>query len=265
VRNQNHSAGLNNAEQKYFDELSLYRLDKKLSNDDIVSKIKEFRTTNNMKLLDEVIYNFINLLMKKAWKHKKPDIDARDLIFYGVEGLIDAISYSFNVDSKNKFITYATWVVDRRMKDGVDYNRSVIKLPRHKLIEQRKSKFGKSKAKQFMDPDIITKINVKSHDDFKKIIFENDPDSVEHTIERNLDADSLKADISRVFNNILTKIEVEVMEYLYGLNDKIKLPIPMIAKRLDLSTKDVTEIAKDAITKIRSNKQALTILKKYMY
>ena len=265
MKSRSRQVGLNESEQAFFDELARLKPKKSITNSEIVKKIKKYRSSKDKDILDELVYNFINLLMKKAWKYRKHDLDARDLIFYGIEGLVDSISYSFNLNSKNKFITYITYVIDRRMKDGVDLHRAVVKLPRHKLIEQRKAKFGQSKADQFLNPKIVTKINVKIYNDFEKVLQEVYLGRNGETIDTKLNKESLEYDISRIFNNILTKIEIEVLEYMYGLNGSIELVPFMIASRLGLSTSEVISIFESALEKIKANENAMNLLKNYLY
>jgi RNA polymerase primary sigma factor len=253
--------GFSKEEQLYLNELSKLYPKKNLSNDAIISKIKEYRESNDQKILDELIFNFVKLLIKAARKYNRADIDIGDLIHYGIDGLIDAISNSFNINSRTKFITYATLVVERRMKDGLDINRSTVRLPRHKIIKKRKEKYlGITTS----DNTLKTKITVSNFVDFSAILGRDSDSEFEKSVDKKLEYESLVYDLNRIFNKILTKIEIDIVTMYFGLNDNPKIAIDIISRNLIMTTLEVRELLETSLQKIRNNTKAMGILNKYL-
>jgi len=261
IQNQKSLVKFNNAEQKYLNDLSKLYPSKLLTNNQILDIIAEYRDTKDNGLIFKIIRNFIKLLIKSVRRYNQFDINAGELVHAGVLGIIDAVESSFKLDSNTKFITYITLVIERRMKDALDINRNTIRLPRHRVISQRKAKFTNKDGDK---TDIYTMYNVKDFKDFTTIISKAAPDTFEDAADKNLEKESLVFDLNRILNNILTKIEIEVVVRHFGLQDGFELPLKSINRNLELPANESELILEEALKKIRESEKGMNILYKYV-
>ncbi len=250
-----------------------------LTNDEILKNIRNYRATNESIYLDRVVNNFIKLLIKKARKYKKPGINVGDLIHYGIEGLVEAISKSFNLDVTEKFITYITIIVERRMKDGLDIQRGAVVFPKNIMTQQRKIKYEYHKKRGIdhglsehaiispISPSpstpIYSKMNIEDFLEFKDILALEQMDTFETDVEDKLDKESLQFDVFHVLKVILTPIEKDVIIHNFGLNGESAKAFDAISSLLDISSQKVRKIRNAALVKIRNNPEGMIILKKY--
>ena len=248
-----------------------------MSNAEILENIQDYRFTNNSIYLDRVINNFIKLLIKSARKYKKPSIDVGDLIHYGVEALIEAVSKTFNLKSKEKFITYATIIIERRIKDGVDTHRRTVELPKNIMIEQRKLQFkyhNNFKTDSFLNDQksqntstylLYSKMNIVTKYNFEDVIVKQDQQIPYNTnIEDKLDKESLQFDVFYILDILLTPIERDIIIHSFGLNGEVAKVLDIISILLNMSSQKVGKIRNDALLKMKNNKKCIDILKKYL-
>ena len=249
-----------------------------LTNEQILENIKNYRSSKNPIYLNIVVTNFIKLLVKKARKYKKPGINIGDLIHYGIEGLIKAIDKSFNLDANEKFITYITIIIERRMKDGLDIQRSAVMLPKNIMTEQRKFKFEhnakisesvhteESESELELSNDIIySKLNIEDFVAFKDILSLEQINILDTSVETKLDSESLQFDVFYVLEAILNPIEKDVLMHSFGLNGENAKAFDAISLLLDISSQKVRKIRNVALSKIRNNSMGMSILEKYLY
>jgi len=248
-----------------------------MSNTEILKNIQDYRSTNNSIYLDRVINNFIKLLIKLARIHKNPSTDIGDLIHYGVEALIDAISKTFNLQSKEKFITYITIIIERRMKDGVDIHRRTVELPKNIVTEQRKLRFAyynNYKLDPFLNNQksqypctylLYSKLNTVTKYSFESVIIKQEqkiPFSM--NIEDKLDKESLQFDVFYILDILLTPIERDIIIHSFGLNGEVAKVLDTISILLNVSSQKVGKIRNNALLKMKRNKKCIDILKKYL-
>jgi RNA polymerase sigma factor (sigma-70 family) len=248
-----------------------------LTNDQILENVREYRIKKDTTCLDRIVNNFIKLLIKKARKYKKPGIDVGDLIHYGIEGLIEAIDNSFNLTANEKFITYITIIIERRMKDGLDDQRGAVMFPKNIKTQQRKIRhehFEKLDSpppvNEESDPQedlpnemVYSKLNIEDFCEFKNILALEQVDIFDTSIEVKLDEESLQFDIFHVLEALLTSIEKDVIIHSFGLNGESAKAFDAIGLMLGVSSQKVRKIRNLALSKIRSNPNGVLVLKKY--
>ena len=244
-----------------------------LTNDDILENIREYRITKDSIYLDRIINNFIKLLIKKARKYKKSGINIGDLIHYGIEGLIEAIDKSFNLNANERFITYITIIIERRMKDGLDIQRAAVMLPknimtqqrkmRHEFHEQRDTSMTELSIYPTIKDTVYSKMNIEDFLGFKDILSIDQTSMFDTSIEDKLDKESLQFDVFYVLEAILTPIEKDVIIHSFGLNGESAKAFDAISILLDISSQKVRKIRNNSLAKIRKNPKGMTILKKY--
>lgn len=239
-----------------------------LTNDEILENIKDYRDKGSSIYLDAVVNNFIKLLIKKARKYKKSGVNVGDLIHYGVEGIIEAVDRSFNLSANEKFITYITIIIERRMKDGLDDQRNAVALPKNIKTEQRKlkRKIAENQDREPGSADMIySKMNVEDFLGFRDVLSSSATSEVVDSIEKELDAESLQFDILYILDTLLSSVERDVLIHSFGLSGESAKAFETIGTLLSISsTQKVRKIKNNALSKIRENKKSFNILKKYL-
>ena len=240
-----------------------------LSNNEIIEHIKEYRESKNAIILNKLINNFFKLLIKLTHKYKKSGINAGDLIHYGIEGLIEAIDRSFNLTANEKFITYITIILERRMKDGVDMHTSAVDFPKNIMTQQRKIRYeariedNKSGDEVKNKNTVYSKLNIEDHVSLKDIFSLEQTILRDDSIEDKLDKESLQFDVFNILEVTLSPIEKDVIIHNFGLNGESVKAFDAIGELFNISSQKVRKIKNSAIIKIRSNPKSIAILKKY--
>ena len=249
-----------------------------LTNEEILENIRAYRTGKNPIYLHGVINNFIKLLIKKARKYKKSGINVGDLIHYGIEGLIEAIDRSFNLDANERFITYITIIIERRMKDGLDIQRSAVMFPKNIMTQQRKFRHeyheqceqSNQSTEEIIhtvptlpNKTIYSKMNIEDFLKFKDILSVEQMNTIDTSIEDKLDKDSLQKDLGFVLEGILTDLEQKVIIHSFGLKGESPKAFDAISLKFDISAQKVRKIRNSALIKIRNNPKGMNLLKKY--
>lgn len=247
-----------------------------LTNEEILNNIQLYRSTGDIRYAHKIIFNFIKLLIKKARQYKKPLISIGDLIHYGLDGLIEAIERAFNLNAEEKFITYITIIIERRMKDGLDFQRGAVVFPKNIMTQQRKNmysfvgselNFTANDELPYSNEDnsnfiIYSKINISTDiDDLKSILDENN--EIDNSIEDYIDKQSLQFDIFYILETILTTVERDVIVHHFGLNGENAKAFDTIGSILNISAQKIRKIRNSAVNKIKDNPKAVSILSKY--
>jgi len=244
-----------------------------LTNSEILENISLYRETKDVQYMHRVISNFTKLLIKKARKYKKTGVGIGDLVHYGAEGLIEAIDRSFDLNAKEKFITYITIILERRMKDGLDFHTGAVVFPKNIMTQQRKSTCAANISEyNFTTPEsrytddentvIYSKINISNdEDDLRSVINEND--EIDNSVEIQIDSQSLQFDIFHILETILTPVERDVIIHYFGLNGESAKAFETIGSILNISSQKIRKIRNSALQKIKNNSKAVSILSKY--
>ena len=267
----------NNYELSYMDELVNKINFPYLTNTQIIESIREYRVAKDPVILDRIIYNYIKLLIKKARKYKKPGTNVGDLIHYGIEGLIEAVDNSYDLNRDEKFITYITIIIERRMKDGLDVQCGAVMFPKNIMTQQRKFRYevhskeekynlndsDNESDKDVNDETIYSKLNIEDFSGFKEILSLEQIDIFDSSIETKLDEESLQYDIFNVIESLLNSVEKNVIIHNFGLNGESAKAFDAIGLLLNISSQKVRKIRNLALLKIKNNSKGITILKKY--
>jgi len=239
-----------------------------LTNSKVLELIKLYRETKKEDYLNLIVRNYIKLILRKAHKYKRQEVDVGDLIHYGMDGLIDAIRWSYNLSKKEKFITYITIIIERRMKDGLDIQKTPVMLPKNIMTQQRKIRHKKviiepsdnSKSSEI----IYSKLNISDFREFEVSILNKDPNYQKNLMEKLLDDESLQFDIHRILNVLLTKTEKSILIHSFGLNGESPKAFDAIGLLLNISAQKIRKLHSATIRKIKSSSKSTSILKKYI-
>lgn len=235
-----------------------------LTNDQILENIRLYRSTHKSVYATVIVNNFIKLLIKKARKYKRSGINVGDLIHEGIEGLMEAIIKSYNLTKKEKFITYITIIVERRMKDSLDVQKAAVMFPKNVMTQQRKIRHAYHKSQTMPKTGIFySKMNIDDFIGFKDILAIEQINDIDLSIEEKLDKESLQFDVFRILEGMLTTIEKDVIIHSFGLRGESTKPLDAISLLLKISSQKVRKIKTIALNKIKNNPKSMTVLEKY--
>lgn len=119
----------------YLNDISAYPL---LSEDEERELFKEYKL-GNMEAKDKIINSNLRLVVSIAKGFKNKSVELLDLIGFGNEGLIRAVE-GFDVESENRFSSYATSVITSYIRKGLhDYSKP-IRIPAYNYTDLNKIK-----------------------------------------------------------------------------------------------------------------------------
>jgi len=250
-------ASFDSSEERFLNELSKYSSNNFVDNDVIKEWITEYRENNDPALLNKILAQVTRFIMFIARKYKTPDIDIRDPIIEAIYGVIEAVDRYYNLDSKQKFVTYIKIIVERRVKDTCDKHKQAVELPKNILSEQ-----GKLRKRNNGNQTIYSKINFQKVTDIKSL-YQLLSSAVIYS-DRALMKESLVYDINRILKVLLNYKERYIIISMFGLNDTVIRSIEMISEDLHIIPREVRELKMSALNKLRSDERGLLLLSKYL-
>ena len=216
----------------------------------------------------------LRLVVSIAKQYSGKGLSFLDLVHEGNYGLIKAVD-RFDPERGYKFSTYATWWIKEAILDFIYANCKMVKLPdevyssmkkvrkateelekalkREPTLDEIADKMGlsyKEVLKIYNYEKEVTSLNSKIGDDEDTEVVDFIPsnDDVEDVVVK----DSLKDAINNLLDKCnLSKREIDVLTYLYGLNSKSKLSLEQIGKKLSLTRERIRQIQAGALNKIR--------------
>lgn len=248
------------SELKFLRDLDKYSVTKFKPNNELNILIENYRKSKSAIKLDAVVSQVMRFIVSIAKRHKTAQLDIRDLVHEALEGVIEAIDYYYKIETPEKFITYIKPIVERRIKDSVDSVTQAVELPKNIKSEQGKLKGASQIASTAM---IYSKYNIKYLSDFKSLNRDAASNKLE-SIEVKFDTASLIFDINRILNTILTMIEKTIIMHSFGLNNELPKSLDSISDILKVTPQRIGDLKVTALNKIRNNKAAISILKKYL-
>lgn len=168
----------------------------------------------------------LRLVAHVAKKYLNTDAEQEDLISIGSIGLIKAVS-TFDYTKGSRLATYACRCIENEL---LMYFRSRKKTSREVSLYEPIGTDQEGNEIHLLD------------------IIESDGDDICESCSRKENV----AKLYRVFSDVLTEQEQEVIKFRYGLFGEEELTQKVIAKHLNISRSYVSRIEKNALQKLRS-------------
>lgn len=259
--------------QYYFNEIHK-KYKKSLTQAEEIELFTKFQNDNCQISREKLIcYNLRYVISAAKHYHKGTFLELDDLIEYGNLGLIRALE-TFDLNREYKFITYANWWIKQAILKGIMDDSKIIRQPSMKHILN--IKYLKEKNRFFnefgFDPtigDIADELGieltapdnklVKDNQDKHKVesfemindnnfmsIYDSDSEE-EDPIYQKLASDNEDLDEFVSKNSIkkglskLSQLQKLVVEYTYGLNDRIPCTFSNISDILKEQNIDLSE------------------------
>lgn len=258
---------------------------KYLSDKQIRKLIEEHRGIDDDFLVQQMVRHFGRYVISIAKNYQERGLSLGDLISEGLLGLIKAVE-RFDLTTTTKFVTYSNTIISRYMREALDYNNNIVKLPKNIRNERMKTREvvkvmqmkGKNDAeiierlgdttnlRYFLNPELYNKTSLSAPIHLESKI------SVEDTLvseEAHPDSRLNKLDIKKEFNNLikrkLTKNEGKIIRIFFGIGQTYPITsYKDIAKKLSIPKADVKIMKESAIQKLREA-DSIEILTQFRY
>lgn len=226
----------------------------------------------------------LRLVVSRARKYQWMGLTLDDLVGEGNIGLITA-AFKFDYKKNNKFISYATWWINRYIIRAIEGQSYLMRLPwtKHKDLQRIKKTIENLVNEGGRNPainEIVEKVNLP----YEEVILllnisgvysidlqSPDGEYIENPFikderenpERKVFEEGLKGDIDKILDLVLTERESGIIKYKYGLDNSKPCTLKEISKRYDVSPGRIGQIEKKALDKLRDC-QSFKFLKEYL-
>lgn len=254
-----------------------------LSREEELTLIKRIKDNNDKKAYAEFVDHNIRLVISCAHKFRSPNqrkrLTMEDLIQEGMFGLFKAID-GFDYHTGNRFSTYAAnWIV-QSMQHAIDDKGRTLRVRPSRLAIIKEYTHIKSQLKEKFNReptfDEIAKQMPYTHSTIQDCLelgyeplsfsskksFNGKPSNrtLIDTLETEMSDDGTQADdrliaheICELVSQICTKQQTLILTYLFGLDNKPKLTVEEIAKKLNTTNDLIMVQEHHALQKLRSS------------
>ena len=213
----------------------------KLSKGEEQELLLEYSETKNLKLRDEILFNYTYLVDYHASNlAKEYDFDVNELKSFGFEGLLISINEYNPLNTDMSFSVYVNEKIYKSILLGI---REIQRLQLdeyvdyHEIKKHIKETYGES----IIDDSI-------KNDEFIDILINNEREQKLYDEVENLEIH----DYIFSYLNDLTFEERNVIELLFGFKDDKVYLVDEIAEKLAISPENVRIIAKTAMKKLKA-------------
>ena len=272
-----------NLDSLYVKELNKVSPSEFFNAQELNNLIETYQQTEDIRIRDVLFNSFIKYIILIANKHTNNGLELRDLISEGTLGFFHAIK-TFDTKRDVKFVTYAYTVIGRWMREAIEYEENIARLPKNIRDFKRKAKvFLKKNHLESLEsvtaleelPKYLQKfVNspwLFSHvtiDGFgTDIQYTNIPEEFFNTKQEDADdlvrMQELKRDVAEVMDEVLTEDEHKIISLFFGIGYDFAIESYIgIAEMLNLSQTKVHRLKNSALTKLRE--QGSLRLSKYL-
>lgn len=254
---------------KYYSEIADY---KPLSRDEELRFIK-LAQDGDIDAYETIIKSNLKFVIKIAKMFRNQGHPLNDLINEGNLGLINAIS-RFDLESKNKFITYAVWWIRQGINNAINETGKSVRLPVNILVKIKNNKkfvddyiatnhvapmIGEvlsngEEVNKYLLPDAHTTLSLDETINDSNITY-GDALTVE-TNEMTMDDVMVKDEIITLLNDLNDREKDIVIKY-FGLDGTDKMTLLEISEIYGLTIERVRQIKEKSIRKMRHNSSRL--------
>ena len=228
---------------------------------DLLEKIQD----GDVEALQKFVTHNLRLVTQIAKFFRSKNVSYLDIIQAGNEGLILA-AQKFDINSGNKFSTYATWWIrqkitlflhtsSRNMRIPTESSRAIVKIK--KFIEEYRSKFINNPSVQTISNALgydIPKVEnlLKYLDDTEplSILFTEISSGFEDVILNDMYLNTVREAFEK--NGILTEKEKEVLTYRFGFYDGKPKTLEEIGKIYNVGRERIRQIEGKALRKLKN-------------
>lgn len=217
---------------------------------------EEYARTKDEKLRKKIANSNLRFVLSVAKKYINSNVDISDLISIGSFGLMVAID-RFDVTKNNRFDTYAVYWIKACIADYIRTKGNLIYIPHSMQCRIKRAKKDRQMTDDLLKVNelnsSIVSINKKIDDDNESEIGNIIPDT---TNEDVLKKSVVNNCINKIFDGLDDR-EQTVLKLLHGIGTDEQKTLREIGQAIGYSHTYVKKLAKEALDKIRNNKQAM--------
>ena len=254
-----------------------------------LEKMRRYAEVSKTKLVD----CNLKLVLAVVSRYRSSQIPNAELIAEGIRGLARG-SLRYDYSKGFRFATYATWYVHQAVADYVRWRKHPAKMPSRYLLLQRKVKqFSMDYNEENGRLPTVSEISEalgNSHFDVVKVLsmqqypllmhspmsgrnsimkdgrdrsFEEMLPSKSMTAEASSQQKDLRSDMEKMMLFNLNDVERDVLRLRLGLDDGRVKPVKEVGKRFKISWKQVRNVEKEAISKLKSSAEIGAFVQSY--
>jgi RNA polymerase primary sigma factor len=224
--------------------------------------------------VDELVNANLKFVISIAKDYQGQGLTLSDLISEGNLGLIKAAT-RFDHTKGFKFISYAVWWVKQSIKQSLNDNSRVVRLPANVInkMSSLNKEFGNGEDNEDemkyslsdFDESLLnyqksTSLNQTINEDGGEIIDLVIGDELESNLEDNQITDIVKDELNNILN-VLDERERMIIESYFGINSNHDgMTLEAIGDKYDLTKERIRQIKEKAIRKLRYNTKKLQTL-----
>ena len=230
----------------------------------------------------KLVNSNLKLVLAVVSRYRTSNVPNAELIAEGIRGLARA-SLRYHYSKGFRFATYATWYVHQAVADYVRWKKHPAKMPSRYLLLQRKVKqySNEYKAENNRLPtvdEICNTLGASTYDVVKVLSMQTYPLLLHQPInrqnskqdgkdrgleeimpsmfkapEQHCRSQDRRGDMERMMQDNLNDVERDVLRLRLGLDDGRVKPVKEVGKRFKISWKQVRNVEKEAISKLKSS------------
>lgn len=278
------NASVENIVSKYFSVIQKKELLSAQEEKEIAKQIYSSNKELASKSREDLILHNLRLAINLAQKYSKSYEQFIELVQEAITGLIKACD-RFDPELGFRFSTYATWWVKQSIFKYFNNKEKIIRIPTNvlKLIHRKKQaieflqiKLGKhpnqeelldyledvtekelkklSSIEETFDQVQSLDIPLSGEDNSDMSLLDVVANENEKSVEDIVDINIFSQQINKIFQDVLTDREINIVKNRFGLNHKKEIySLQKLAEELSISIERVRQIEKKSLQKLRDH------------
>lgn len=253
-----------------------------------LAKIQQYHEAAKERLVN----SNLKLVLAVVSRYRSSNIPNAELIAEGTRGLSRA-ALRYDYSKGFRFATYATWYVHQAVYEYVRWRKHPAKMPSRYLLLQRKVKdyqrvFQQQEGRVPSPSEISEALDLSRFDVSKVLTMQLYPmllqttvnykggsykqEGKERTYEEFLPTNSdlpsdynkdLREEMESMMRENLNQVERDVLRLRLGLDNGRPKAVKEVGRRFKISWKDVRNVEKEAIAKLKDSKEISDFIESY--
>ena len=239
---------------------------------------------------ERLVNSNLKLVLAVVSRYRSSNIPNAELIAEGTRGLSRA-ALRYDYSKGFRFATYATWYVHQAVYEYVRWRKHPAKMPSRYLLLQRKVKdyqrvFQAREGRMPSPMEISEELDLSRFDVSKVLTMQLYPmlmcttvnnkgskqEGKERTYEEFLPTNSelpsdykkdLREEMEVMMRENLNQVERDVLRLRLGLDNGRPKAVKEVGRRFKISWKDVRDVEKEAIAKLKDSKEISQFIESY--
>lgn len=241
---------------------------------------------------ERLVNSNLKLVLAVVSRYRSSNIPNAELIAEGTRGLSRA-ALRYDYSKGFRFATYATWYVHQAVYEYVRWRKHPAKMPSRYLLLQRKVKdfqrvFQQEEGRMPSPSEISEALDLSRFDVSKVLTMQLYPmllqttvnykggsykqEGKERTYEEFLPTNSdlpsdynkdLREEMEVMMRENLNQVERDVLRLRLGLDNGRPKAVKEVGRRFKISWKDVRNVEKEAIAKLKDSKEISDFIESY--